>query len=137
MNIVYATGGRKKEREIAEKTVNWCIKKLMPRMKTLNISVEFEKIEAYGYCMQEDRRDYTISIRKNLPLFELVGTICHEMVHVKQYARKELRDENGKTMWKTKNHSNTNYEDAPWEKEAYKLERGLTVECLENLDYLV
>jgi hypothetical protein len=134
MNIIATTGGRVKEREIAEKAVEFCIKKLMPRMRTLDITVEFEKLDAFGYCMQEHDRIYTLSIRKGMNLFDLIGTICHEMVHVKQYARKELRNTNGRTMWKKKDHSNTNYEDAPWEKEAYKLEKGLALECFEKIE---
>jgi hypothetical protein len=55
------------------------------------------------------------------------------MVHLKQYARRELRNVNGKTMWKKKDHSNTDYWDAPWEKEAYKLEKKLATECFETM----
>jgi hypothetical protein len=141
MNQVIAIKGRKKEREIAEKVVSFCIQKLMPRMKTLDIVVEFDKIDAYGYCMQEDdskAREYVLTIKKNLPIFELVGTICHEMIHVKQYARKELRYVNGATMWKkSKISDNVDYLDQPWEKEAYKKEEALTIECLKSLDFLV
>ena len=136
MCTISSFGGRKKEREIAEKTVAWCIKRLMPRMKTLDIIVEFKALDAYGYCMQETGRNYVLSINRNLPLLELVSTICHEMIHVKQYARNELRQVKGKTMWKTRNCSNVEYFDAPWEKEAFKRETGLAFECMLTLDVL-
>jgi len=135
MNQVYAVGGRKKEREVAVEVVNWAIKRLMPRMRTLEIAISFEKIDAYGYCMEEDtNREFTLSIRKGMSVKDLISTLVHEMIHVKQYARNELRNVNGKTMWKKKDHSNTSYEDAPWEKEAYRLEKGLALECFWDLN---
>jgi len=135
MNLIEVTGGKKAERAIAQETVEWCLKKLLPRHRTIDVTVEFRKIDAYGYCMEEDDKGrlFTLTIQKGLGLFDLISTICHEMVHLKQYARRELRNVNGKTMWKKKDHSNTDYWDAPWEKEAYKLEKKLATECFETM----
>ena len=120
MNQIEVSGGNRKERELALEVVTWCIRKMMPRMKTLEISILFDKIDAYGYCMEEDsNREFTVTIRKGLSVQELIATIVHEMIHVKQYARKELRNVNGRTMWKTKDYSDLNYMDTPWEKVAY------------------
>ena len=136
MNEVIVVGGKKKERELAEEVVAWSIKKLMPRMKTLDITISFENIDAYGYCMQEDtNRQYTLTIQKGMSFFDMLSTIVHEMIHVKQYARRELRNVNGRTMWKKKDHSNTDYFDAPWEKEAYKLEKPYSLECFAELEF--
>lgn len=136
MNQVTVLGGKKKEREIAEEVVNWSIKKMMPRMKTLDIIVSFENIDAYGYCMQEDtNREYTLTIQKGMSFYDIVSTVVHEMIHVKQYSRRELRNVNGRTMWKKKDHSNTSYDDAPWEKEAFKNEQPLAMECFATLSY--
>ena len=136
MNEVIVVGGKKKERELAEEVVAWSIKKLMPRMKTLDITVSFENIDAYGYCMEEDtNRQFTLTIQKGMSFFDMVSTIVHEMIHVKQYARRELRNVNGRTMWKKKDHSNTDYFDAPWEKEAYKLEKPYSLECFMELEF--
>jgi hypothetical protein len=47
------------------------------------------------------------------------------MVHVKQYAKGELKERykyGHKQLWKGKDHSDTDYWDQPWEKEAYKLQ---------------
>ena len=136
MNEVIVVGGKKKERELAEEVVAWSIKKLMPRMKTLDITISFENIDAYGYCMEEDtNRQFTLTIQKGMSFFDMVSTIVHEMIHVKQYARRELRNVNGRTMWKKKDHSNTDYFDAPWEKEAYKLEKPYSLECFMELEF--
>lgn len=135
MNLLEVTGGKKAERAIAQETVEWCLKKMLPRHRTIDITVEFKKIDAYGYCMEEDGngRIFTLTINKGLGLFDLVSTICHEMVHLKQYARRELRYVNGNTMWKKKAYNEVDYWDAPWEKEAFKLEKKLAVECFETM----
>jgi len=135
MNLIEVTGGKKAERAIAQETVEWCLKKLLPRYRTIDVAVEFSKIDAYGYCMEEDDKGrlFTITLRKGLGLFELISTICHEMVHLKQYARRELRNVNGNTMWKKKAYNNIDYWDAPWEKEAYKLEGKLATECFQTM----
>lgn len=136
MNEVIVVGGRKKERELAGAVVAWAINKLMPRMRTLDITVEIEKTDgAFGYCMVGDtNREFTVTVNKGLRLADFIGTIVHEMIHVKQYARNELRYVDGKTMWKKKDHTNTDYENAPWEKEAYRLEKELALECFWDLN---
>jgi hypothetical protein len=136
MNQVYITGGRQETRVMVSKIVEWCIKEMMPRMRTLDILVNLKDLKgaAYGYCMEGDtNREFELEIDKNLSLYDLVSTVCHEMVHVKQYARKELRcDRDGNQMWKKGKFNNVQYEDAPWEKEAFKLERGLALKCFEE-----
>jgi len=44
----------------------------------------------YGYCCAIDTREFELEVNANLSLSQLVETICHEMVHVMQYARKKL-----------------------------------------------
>ena len=127
MNLVEVTGGKKYQRDIAQKVVYAMIDTLMPRMRTLDIEVKIRKIsgDAVGYCMQEDtNRMFTIDVQKDLSLRDFITTICHEMVHVKQYARNEM-DCYGR-KWKTKVISDkVGYYDLPWEKEAYELQEVL------------
>ena len=99
------------------------IGKLMPRMRTLDIEVQLKNLtgDAVGFCMmEENNRQFTIEADRKLGIKELVTTICHEMIHVKQYARKEMDDWNGVGLarWKGKtfNAANTNYYNLPWEK---------------------
>ena len=130
MNLVEVTGGKKYQRDIAQKVVYAMIDTLMPRMRTLDIEVKIRKIsgDAVGYCMQEDtNRMFTIDVQKDLSLRDFITTICHEMVHVKQYARNEM-DCYGR-KWKTKVISDkVGYHDLPWEKEAYRLQDKLAQE---------
>jgi len=138
MNIVEATGGNKTQRDIAVKVVNFMIKKLMPRMRTLNIEIQLKdiKCDAIGYCMMtDDNRSFEIEVDKKISIKELVTTICHELVHVKQYARKEMDDGivSGRARWKNKVISfETNYYDLPWEKEAYAMQDALANAVWKN-----
>ena len=75
--------------------------------RTLVIQFRFKNLNdenAVGYCMMEDNnREFTIEVDRKLGIKELVTTICHEMIHVKQY-EKEMDDwsGNGRRRWKGK-----------------------------------
>lgn len=132
-NMLTVSGGRAIERQTAEKVVVYMVKKLMPRVRSLWIEVKLKDIKdgAYGYCMMGDNtRTYEIEIQKGLPLRDLVSTICHEMIHVKQYYRKEMNDEltaSGRAKWKGRTvPKGTKYRDLPWEKEAFRNEDKYT-----------
>ena len=127
MNYIEVTGGNKFQREIAEKVVREMIAALMPRVRTLEIVVQIKKLtgDAVGWCLMCDtNKEFEIEVSKDLTLKDFVTTLCHEMVHVKQYYRKEM---DGETMrWKKKVlPENTGYYDLPWEKEAYRMQDKL------------
>ena len=127
MNYIEVIGGNKFQKHTAEVVVGQMIQALMPRMRTLEITVNIKKLtgDAVGWCMMEDtNREFTIDVHNKLTLKDFVTTICHEMVHVKQYARKETCGYGKK--WKGKKIApKTSYYDLPWEKEAYKLQDNL------------
>lgn len=133
MNTVEVIGGPAKEREIVEKTVHWCIKKLLPRVRTLDIEVKLTKCNAYGYCLMTDNhKTFELEICKSMNLYDLISTVCHEMVHVKQYYRKEMNGDFNK--WKTqKIKESVDYMDLPWEKEAFRMEEKLAIECFKEI----
>ena len=139
MNIVEVIGGNKTQREICHNVVSHILSVLLPRYRTLDITVSLKKLhgDALGYCMMEDNnRTFEIEVDKKLNISELVTTICHEMVHVKQYARNEMTDEcvqYGYATWKgRKVNPKTVYYDLPWEKEAYKLQDSLALQVWES-----
>jgi hypothetical protein len=99
-------------------------------------------LDVEGECISEDDtknpRYFTVRLRKQ-PLNEMIRTLAHEMVHVKQYAKNELGKElalarGGKGLrivtrwmgefWTPKGKEDA-YWDAPWEIEAYGREVGL------------
>ena len=128
---IFCSGSTKDKRALAEKTVEWSIKKLgLSRMRSLNVNVILKKMPEgeFGLCMtddvMDDIRNFNIEVNKNISLKDFVSTIIHEMVHVKQFAREEMSVYG--MRWKSKNISeNTDYMDLPWEKEAYRMEEKL------------
>jgi hypothetical protein len=74
---------------------------LMSKRLLNNISVEvvFESLEENisGFCEWEydniRPRDFIITLQKNsVDMFDRYVTICHELVHIKQFAKSELKD---------------------------------------------
>lgn len=139
MNIVTITGGNKFEKEIVANVIGYCIKSLLPRTRSLEISVIIKKIkdDAVGYCLMGDtNKEFEIEVAKGQSLREFVTTITHEMVHVKQYYRKEMKDTktpDGHYRWKGGIvDGETPYNDLPWEIEAYDLQDKLADEIWEK-----
>lgn len=138
MNELEIIGGTKAQKELVTKVVGWYLKKALPRVRTLDITVRLtkcmQKSGAYGYCLEGDsNRHFEIEIDKNLRLFDFVSTLLHELTHLKQYARKEMVFQpDGRTRWKKKVYPLTvSYEESPWEKEAFRNEKQLAIECFE------
>tara|TARA_B100000287_G_scaffold349269_2_gene337767 strand:+ start:1224 stop:1619 length:396 start_codon:yes stop_codon:yes gene_type:complete len=122
MNFVDIIGGSKKQRDLINDVVYFCINRLMPKMKTLDIEIQVNNIKggAVGYCMMsENNRTFELEVDKKLDTKEMITTICHEMVHVKQYARNELGIDDYDPD------ASLNPADFPYEKEAYELQEIL------------
>ena len=130
MNYVNVSGGKPYQRIRVESVVNYCIKKLMPRMQTLDIDIKLTNLKgkAYGYCLSLDKRTFELEIEKKLNLKTLLTTVAHEMVHVKQYARAELTE--GTWQGKLINPKQS-YWDRGYEIEAHGREYGLFVRWAE------
>jgi len=132
--MITVTGGKEYQRKHVESIVNFCITTLMPRMRTLDITVKLCSPKgAMGYCLELDsNREFEIEVDRTLRLRKLLETVAHEMVHVKQYARRELHPSTDKWMGKTYNPKKVSYWDLPWEIEAHGRETGLFVRWCEQ-----
>ena len=82
-----------------------------------------------GFCESLDKRNFVIDacIYSNW-----LATLAHEMVHVKQFARGEL--DCSLQYWKGSNHTDTEYWDQPWEKEARKLQHKMVIAFEKELN---
>ena len=90
-------------------------KKLFPRHKHVYINIIATRNRGvYGDCMYEDDRDFTIRFDTTLPQNEIVATLLHELVHVKQYLHKEEMN------------YDLPYDERPQEIEALAKEKQLT-----------
>ena len=133
MNTVMAWGGSQFKRKTAEMVVQYCIDRLMPRIKTLDICVQLstDMDHADGYCLAVDNREFVIEVDSRLKGDDFITALTHEMVHVKQYARGETKDVNQFTKsWKGEEYiamysTVEEYMELPWEKEAYELQEVL------------
>jgi|TARA_R110000796_G_C14524692_1_gene431244 hypothetical protein len=84
--------------------------------------------EVQGLCSGDQQLAQVSIATKGHTFLRQMQTLAHEMVHAKQMLRKELViDEAYK--WKGRNANNYEYENQPWEKEAYRLERELFLDC--------
>jgi hypothetical protein len=98
------------------------------------------KTNEYAYCDWEDKsykgKQFTITIDPSLHKKNMLLTLAHEMVHVKQYAKGELKDyvRLNKVRFKDEiiESNKVDYWELPWEIEALGREIGLYYKFLEN-----
>ena len=127
---------------------HWVGLHLMPRLQSklfvniVLISKLHEKDGVSGDCIWEDEscnrpREFTVRVNSSQSLQDILSTVAHEMVHVKQYARGELKDFSRtiklcKWQGKTVDVDSIDYYDHPWEIEAHGRERGLFIRWFEQ-----
>ena len=66
-------------------------------------------------------RRFTIEMDGKQDSEEKLRTLAHEMVHIKQYCKKELNEEMTKWKGQSVDSDNMDYDDQPWEIEAHTL----------------
>jgi hypothetical protein len=136
--------GKRKEKALLKEAAEFFATQLMdPRMvRNLTLDIEVRKdFDVDGECVDEDGvrnpRWFTIGL-KSQKISDMIKTLGHEMVHVKQHAKNELQggivvpSRGGLKMysrwqgeiWKPKGKED-HYFDSPWEIEAYGREVGL------------
>lgn len=136
--------GKRQEKKLLIEAANFFAHQLMDPRMVRNLVIDLEvrdKLDVQGECVDEDGtnspRFFTIALRRQ-KMDEMIKTLGHEMVHVKQYAKNELKSgvmvpaRGGFKMtskwqgeiWKPKAKED-GYFDAPWEIEAYGREVGL------------
>ena len=75
----------KYEQFMVHSIINWCINHFKLE-GDVDINIELKKMDDYdGSCVDNDNGGYDIEINFNQSLRDVVATITHEMVHVKQY----------------------------------------------------
>lgn len=138
MNVCYSYGGTENQRQLVEKAVAWCFKRLTPRHSTLCVNVELEDdLDVHGDCSKGgERNEFDISILKTLKGDDFLTTIFHEMVHVMQYAKGYMKDKNSegtKVYWKGYDYSNYPYSKQPWERQAFRMQEILLKEWKKDV----
>jgi hypothetical protein len=112
---------------LAYDVIDFCVAKLLPKMTKLDIAVmlstDMNDILEDGFCLAKTNRQFEIDINGKLKGDDFITAICHEMVHVKQFAKGELAID-GKANYS----SIEEYLDLWYEKEAYELQEILCSE---------
>lgn len=143
INVTGMVGKRKEKAMLVEAAEFFAAQLMDPRMvRNLVIDLDVRKsLDVAGECVDEDGvrnpRWFTIGLKRQ-EIDEMIKTLGHEMVHVKQHAKNELQSgvmiptKGGLRMtsrwmgkvWKPKARED-HYFDSPWEIEAYGREVGL------------
>ena len=128
---------RSKYKDAIEKSAKFYAKKL-------NISKSNYKVVIYtdpgikseganGFALKTGKNSAQLGLYSRLPILQMLLTLAHEMVHIKQFVRGHYKSEksrNGKfkKFWLGEQVL-AKYEKQPWEVEAYK-KQGILLDCL-------
>ena len=119
--------------------MDWFVNRYLPRHK-LSINVDHKGLlreGVFGWMWAADcdyrPREFEIEIHNHMDEEHYTKTLLHELWHLYQHVKGALRDKHGKRLWKGIDHSETDYEDQPWEQQAHQMEDVLYEEYLTNL----
>lgn len=131
--IQITTQGRVKQKKRLEEFACDVINDLLPRefKRDIEIHVRFTKLDdAMGFCTMNDEDEIAIEVDNRHSLDNIASTLAHELVHAKQYIRRELNPT--MTRWKKqivpygpRGGCKIPYARQPWEREAFKKEEVL------------
>ncbi len=115
INIV---GGTKQQRKYAFSMASYVCNKFNINP---DIEISFRRLtkdRCVGGCVNIDDNEYEIDIKRSLRMRDMLTTLAHEMVHVKQYELGQLNHDD---------ESEYDYWDKPSEIEAHGREIGLFI----------
>jgi len=125
------TSGYNYSKKRCENVVNWFVERYLPRHK-LEIVVHHRGLlreGVFGWVCVTDcdwrPRSFEIEMHNRMDTDHYIQTLLHELWHVYQHVKGNLKDKYGKRLWKGIDHTETDYTDQPWEVEAYQMEAKL------------
>lgn len=111
--------------------VEWFVETYLPRYK-LDIIVNHRGLMregVYGWCTVMGSnyrpREFEIELHNKMDEKLYTKTLLHELWHVYQHVKGDLKDKRDKRLWKGIDHSLTDYSEQPWEHEARSMELRL------------
>lgn len=138
MLSLYTSGSRYSRRRCSS-VVEFFVSKYLKRYK-----IEVEVLHrgllregVYGFCSVQDcdwrPRSFLIEIHNQLSVEDYTKTLFHELQHILQHIRGDLRDKRGIRCWKGIDCSELDYSEQPWELEAHSMESILYEKYLTSL----
>ena len=138
--MLYLThSGYNYSRRRCERIVTWFVDKYLPNHK-LFVNVDHkgilgEGVYGWAWVVPPDHRprEFEIEIHNRMSVELYTETLLHELWHVYQHVTGQLKDKYNKRHWKGIDHSETDYDDQPWEQEAHRIEKVLVKEYTQSL----
>jgi hypothetical protein len=145
---IYTKGSTRKTQKIVKDLTRFCAEMLMSKRMADSLLIRIEFIKDLDnqydgdceYVDEESRpKEFLIRVNDALKLSKKLRTICHEMVHVKQYATGEMKYMSRPARF-TKFQGmlypdELEYWDSPWEIEAFGREPGLYTRWIDQRGY--
>jgi hypothetical protein len=119
--MIYVQGGTKAQRMYAYSMAEFVCNKFNIDP---DVEISFRRLtndRSIGGCVQIDNHEYEIDIKRSLRLRDMLTTLAHELVHVKQYELGQYKNEEEFGYW-----------DKPSEIEAHGRETGLFITWAEQ-----
>jgi len=119
--MIYVQGGTKAQRMYAYSMAEFVCNKFNIDP---DVEISFRRLtndRSIGGCVQIDNHEYEIDIKRSLRLRDMLTTLAHELVHVKQYELGQYKNEEEFDYW-----------DKPSEIEAHGRETGLFITWAEQ-----
>ena len=87
----------KEKEDLITKVIGFGSSILFPNEDNVFINIQaIRKQGVCGDCMYEDDGDFTIRLNNTLPASDLISTILHELVHVSQFLKGLVMDDESK-----------------------------------------
>lgn len=134
------------QRSLAKDATEFGLRKFCPRMmkymtvRVIGSNEYLNRHDLYAECEYVDDypydRQFKIYISVALDPYNFLETMMHELVHVKQFAKGEMKDyarDSKHIRWHKEkiNLESVEYRNLPWEIEAHTLEKPLAHEFLD------
>ena len=125
------TTGYNYSKQRCERIVNWFVNTYLPRYKiTINVDhLGLMRQGVFGWMWASDcdyrPREFEIEIHNRMSSENYTKTLLHELWHVYQHVKNQLKDKYNKRLWRGIDHSDTAYAKQPWEKDATRMEEIL------------
>ena len=132
--LYITTSGYKYSHKRCCDIVDWFMCKYLPNHK-ISVNIDHkgllrEGVFGWAWVVPPDHRprEFEVEIHNRLTPEDYTSTLLHELWHVYQHVTGQLKDKYNKRYWKGIDHSETDYEDQPWEKYSHQMEKVLVKE---------
>lgn len=120
--IYEVEGGNKAQRKVVDTAMSYVIQ-LLNIPSRVHVEIVLGNFKSHS-VMHISKYYYEMEIVKSVSAEEIAYTVFHEMKHVEQLVHERLVHDGRNIYWEGVDHTETEYFECPWEKEAYKFEKS-------------